>query len=74
MTIVGESLKDYPLFPRSDVTPPNFSAKSVPISLFYPGEAYLEGIGEGSATVGVSLDAKGNPTDFLLIKYTKRYF
>jgi hypothetical protein len=74
MTVVGESVKDYPLFPKSEITPPNFSAKSAPIDLFYPGEAYTEGVGEGSATVGVSLDAKGNPTDFLLIKYTRRYF
>ena len=74
MTVVGESLKDYPLFPRAEITPPNFSEKSAPIDLFFPGEAYTEGIGEGTAVVGVSLDAKGNATDYLLIKYTKRYF
>lgn len=74
MTVVGESLKDYPLYPKDEVVPPGFSENSAPIELFYPGEAYNEGIGEGSATVGVMLDAKGNPTDFLLIRYTKRYF
>ncbi len=74
MTVVGESLKDYPLYPKNEIVPPGFSENSAPIELFYPGEAYNEGIGEGSATVGVMLDAKGNPTDFLLIRYTKRYF
>jgi len=74
MTVVGGSLKDYPFFPKADVTPPDFSEKSAPIDLFYPGEAYTEGVGEGSATVGVMLDASGNPTDFLLTRYTQRYF
>jgi outer membrane biosynthesis protein TonB len=74
VTVVGEALKDYPLFARNEVTPAGFSDRSAPIRLYYPGEAASAGVGEGSATVGVALDSKGLPTDFLLLRYTRRYF
>jgi outer membrane biosynthesis protein TonB len=74
MTVVEQMLREYPPFPRRDVSPPTFSDRSPPIDMFYPGEAYSEGVTEGNATVGVMLDAQGHPTDFLIIKYTKRYF
>jgi hypothetical protein len=74
MTVVEQMLREYPPFPKADVTPPTFSDRSPPIDMFYPGEAYSEGVTEGNATVGVMLDAQGHPTDFLIIKYTKRYF
>jgi hypothetical protein len=74
MTVVGQLLKDYPMFPKKDVKPPGFSDSSPPLDLFYPGQAYNEGVTEGDATVGVMLDEKGRPTDFLLLRYTRKYF
>lgn len=74
MTVVEQILRDYPLFRKADVTSANFSDTSVPIDMFYPGEAYTEGVNEGNAEVGVMLDAQGRPTDYLLIRYTRRYF
>lgn len=74
MTVVEQILKDNPLFKKADVSQPNFSEASAPVDMFYPGEAYSDGVGEGNAEVGVMLDAQGHPTDFLLIRYTKRYF
>jgi outer membrane biosynthesis protein TonB len=74
MTVVEQLLRDYPPFPKAEVVSPNFSDKSAPIDMLYPGQAYNEGVSEGNATVGVMLDAYGHPTDFLLIRYTKKYF
>ena len=62
MTVVGQSLNEFPLFPKADVTPPDFSGTAGPSDLFYPSRANYEGIFEGKATVGVMLDDKGNPT------------
>jgi hypothetical protein len=74
MTVAEEMVKAIPLFPKVDVAKADFSDKSAPIDLFYPGEAYSEGVTQGDATVGVMLDEKGNATDYLLIRYTKKYF
>ena len=74
MTVAEEMVKAIPLFPRKDVAKADFSDNSAPIDLFYPGEAYSEGVTQGEATVGVMLDEKGNATDYLLISYTKKYF
>jgi len=74
MTVVGQLLKDYPFFPKSEVTAPDFSPHTPPIDMQFPGQAYNDGVTDGNATVGVELDAEGHPTDFLLIRYTKRYF
>jgi hypothetical protein len=74
MTVAEQLIKAIPLFPKADVAQADFSDKSAPIDLFYPGEAYNEGVTEGNATVGVMLDEKGNATDYLLIRYTKKYF
>jgi hypothetical protein len=74
MTVVEQMLRDSPPFPKADVVPPNFSDRSPPVDMLYPGKAYNEGVSEGNATVGVMLDSGGNPTDFLLIRYTKLYF
>ena len=74
VTVAGELLKEYPMFPKADVKAPSFAERSAPIDLFYPGSAYADGVNEGTATVGVMLDASGKPKDFLLIRYTRRYF
>jgi len=74
VTVEGESAKNYPFFKKTEVDPPGFSATSIPIDLFYPGKAYVDGVSEGSATVGVMLDSDGKPTDFLILRYTQRYF
>lgn len=74
VTVEEESLRDYPFFPKADVKPPGFADRSPPVDLFYPGKAYVDGVSEGSATVGVMLDEDGKPTDYLLIRYTQPYF
>lgn len=74
MTVAEQMLKAIPLFPKADVAKAEFSDKSAPIDLFYPGEAYNDGVTEGDATVGVMLDERGKATDYLLIRYTKKYF
>ena len=57
MTVVGELLKENPLFLKSEVTVPNFGVHAPPIDLNFPGQAYNDGVTEGFATVGVELDA-----------------
>lgn len=74
MTVVEQIMRDYPPFPKVDVKSPEFSDSTPPIDMLYPGQAYNEGVSQGNATVGVMLDAQGHPTDFLLIRYTKKYF
>jgi hypothetical protein len=72
ITVIGESMKNFPFIPKTDLTLPGF--KYITPSLFLPGRAYFEGVYTGEATVGVMLDVKGNPVDFLLIRYTRPYF
>ena len=74
VTVEAESVRNFPFFKKVDVVPPGFSDTSAPIDLFFPGKAYVDGVSEGSATVGVMLDAEGNATDFLLLRYTQKYF
>jgi hypothetical protein len=74
VTVQADPLKDYHLFPPSVVTRPDFAPNAAPIDLFFPGKAYKDGITQGYATVGVELDEKGRPVDFLLIRYTQPYF
>jgi hypothetical protein len=74
MTVVEQMMRDFPPFLKTEVVSPDFSDRTPPIDMLYPGKAYNEGVSEGNATVGVMLDAEGQPTDFLLIRYTKRYF
>lgn len=61
-------------FPKADEVRADFSEHDAPIEAQYPGHAFAEGVFKGSATVGVMVDAKGQPTDFLLIRYTRSYF
>ena len=74
VTVEAESAKNYPFFKRAEVVPPGFADMSHPIDLFYPGKAYVDEVSEGSATVGVMLDAEGKATDFLVLRYTQKYF
>ena len=74
VTVEAESAKNYPFFKRAEVVPPGFSDTGHPIDLFYPGKAYVDEFSEGSATVGVMLDADGRATDFLVLRYTQKYF
>lgn len=57
-----------------EVSFPGLAPKEPPLQLFYPGRAYTDGEPDGHATVGVSLDEKGQPKDYMVIAYTKDYF
>jgi len=70
----GLSLKDFDLPPPSDLKAPDFSASDPFLKVQFPGQAVHDGVATGRATVGVSLDASGQPKDFLLIRYTQDYF
>ena len=72
MTVTGETMKNFPLIPKADIIPADLTGPYP--QLFFPGRAYFEGVFDGQATVGVMLDVRGNPTDFLLLRYTQRYF
>lgn len=74
MTVHGESLANYPLFPKADVRPPGFGASEPPLDLFFPGKAMAAGVTQGMATVSVMLDANGTATDYLIVRYTQPYF
>lgn len=74
VTVEAESARNYPFFKRTEVVPPGFSNTAHPIDLFYPGKAYVDEVSEGSATVGVMLDAEGRATDYLVLRYTRKYF
>lgn len=74
VTVTGGLIRDCPPFPKADVAPPSFADGSAPIDLYYPAQAYKDGVTEGLATVGVMLDRNGAATDYLLIAYSRRYF
>ncbi|MEJ1972095.1 MAG: energy transducer TonB [Lacunisphaera sp.] len=70
----GYSLKDFPFPKKSEVKAPDFPTSDPNLRVQYPGHAFYEGVSTGTATVGVMLDRRGKPVDFLLIRYTKDYF
>jgi len=70
----GLSLKDFPFPAENELKVPDFSANDPFLKVQFPGEAVHEGVATGRATVGVFLDAAGQPKDFLLIRCTKDYF
>src|SRR5258708_1833527 len=74
MTVEGEKIEIFPRFPKVDIDPPGISVHEPPLELFFPGQAYANGISTGRAIVGVMLDESGNPIDYLLIAYTQEYF
>lgn len=70
----GLSLKDFVFPAENELKAPDFSANDPFIKVQFPGEAVHEGVATGRATVGVFLDAEGQPKDFLLVRSTKKYF
>jgi hypothetical protein len=70
----GLSLKDFSFPSKAEITAPDFSAKDPFIKVQFPGQAAHEGVATGRATVGIFVDATGQPKDFLLIRCTKDYF
>jgi TonB family protein len=70
----GLSLKDFDLPRESDLKAPDFSASDPFLKVQFPGQAVHAGVATGSATVGVFVDATGQPKDFLLIRCTQDYF
>jgi len=74
MTVNSGRLSDYPLIPKTDLIGGGLAPSEPPVSLFFPGSAYADGVPKGLATVCVELDEKGNATDYLLVAYTEKYF
>lgn len=74
MTVLGDKLQDYPLFPPKEVVEANFGPHTATPDLFYPGQAIADGITEGYATIGIEVDETGKPIDYLVIRYTQPYF
>jgi len=72
ITVTAERLNPRWLIPKADLTQANF--KGVAPEIIFPTRARFEGVFDGRATVGVMLDADGNATDFLLIRYSRPYF
>jgi len=70
----GLSLKDFPFPAKEELKAPDFSARDPFLKVQFPGQAAHEGVATGRATVGVFVDATGQPKDFLLIRCTKDYF
>lgn len=70
----GLSLKDFEFPKENELKAPDFSANDPFLKVQFPGEAVHEGVATGRATVGVFLDAAGQPKDFLLIRCTRTYF
>jgi TonB family protein len=74
VTVNGARLSDYPRIPLADLSGGGLAPTEPPVSLFFPGRAYSDGIPKGFATVCVELDDKGNAIDYLLVAYTEKYF
>jgi len=70
----GFALKDFDFPAKGALTAPDFSASDPFLKIQFPGQAVHEGIATGRATVGVFVDAAGQPKDYLLIRCTKAYF
>jgi len=70
----GLSLKDFSFPSKDELTAADFSASDPFLKVQFPGQAAHDGVATGRATVGVFVDATGQPKDFLLIRCTKDYF
>jgi hypothetical protein len=70
----GLSLKDFVFPAENELKAPDFTANDPFLNVQFPGEAVHDGVATGRATVGVFLDAAGQPKDFLLIRCTQKYF
>jgi hypothetical protein len=67
-------LEDFKFPAKSDLVPGDFARWNPPLNITFPNRAFFEGVPKGRASVGVMLDEKGQATDYLLIRYTQKYF
>ncbi len=74
LQVIADPLHELQFPAKNEFTPADFSAHGAEIDVPYSGHAFYEGITEGNAAVGVMLDRQGQPTDFLVLRYTKSYF
>jgi hypothetical protein len=72
MTISNEIPEPNLLIPKSDLTEAAFADKEPEIE--YPHRARFDRVSEGRAAIGVMVDAEGNATDFVAIRYTHPSF
>jgi outer membrane biosynthesis protein TonB len=72
MTISNETPEPDLLIPKSDLTEATFADKEPEIE--FPHRARFDRVSEGRAAIGVMVDAEGNATDFVAIRYTHPSF
>jgi len=72
MTISNETPEPDLLIPKGDLTEATFADKEPEIE--YPHRARFDRVSEGRAAIGIMLDAEGNATDFVPIRYTHPAF
>jgi outer membrane biosynthesis protein TonB len=72
MTITAKRTDPSLLIPRNDLTEASF-ARGDPV-VGFPSQARFKRIFDGRAAVGVMVDAEGNATDFLVVRYSESYF
>ena len=72
MTITNEEPNPSLLIPKNDVTEAAFAGADPEVE--FPSRGRFESVFDGRAAVGVMVDAEGNATDFLVIRYSKAYF
>ena len=72
MTISNEKPDPSLLLKEGDFMEPSF--RNADPEIPFPSRARLDRVYDGQAAVGVMLDAEGNATDFLIVRYSKEYF
>jgi hypothetical protein len=72
MTISNEKPDPSLLIREKDLLDPSF--RNADPEIPFPSRARLDKVYDGRAAVGVMLDAEGNATDFLIVRYSKLYF
>jgi hypothetical protein len=72
LTITNEETNPSMHIPKNDLTEAAFAGSEPEVE--FPSRGRFEGVFDGRAAVGVMVDAEGNATDFLVIRYSKAYF
>jgi hypothetical protein len=72
MTISNETPEPSLLLKDREFLEPSF--RNADPEIPFPARARLDHVYAGRAAVGVMLDAEGNATDFLIVRYSKLYF
>ena len=72
MTISNEKPDPSLLLKQGDFMEASFSDAEPEVP--FPSRARLDNVFDGRAAVGVMVDADGNATDFLVVRYSKQYF